>query len=76
MRDPNTPGNVRTRYIGQWMFYGGLFVFFLGLALALAEAYGIVVLDVLYANFGTYAAYLLIVIGAFVAVLGYLFQRN
>ncbi len=76
MMDPNTPGNVRTRYIGQWLFYGGWFALFLGIALWLADAYGFIAWDETYANVATYTSYLLVVIGALAAMVGYLFSRR
>ncbi len=74
--DPNTPGNIRSRYIGQWLFYSGIFAITLGLALWLADAYDFIAMDEWYANFATYTSFTLVAVGAVATLLGYLFFRS
>jgi|GEM_PF-4173453 len=72
----NTPGGVRSRYIGLWLFYIGLVAVFLGMAFWLAEASGLSFIDELYGNFATFSAYLLIGAGAIVSVIGYVIKNR
>ena len=74
--DPNTPGTIRSRYIGQWLFYLGLVAVFLGMALWIADAYNFIAIDEAYANVATYTTYLLFVVGGLSMLMGYLLARS
>lgn len=76
MLDPNTPGNIRSRYIGQWLFYIGITAMVVSAALYLADVYQFISWDEAFANVATYISYTLFVAGAITTLIGYLFIRS